>query len=199
MTKLEAQLYYNRADHVMDNFSLRPFVPEGGMSMPMAANVRRTTTGMRVATTWQLGPHTEAVLGVDAMGSPHDSRSGTEMQSYRNNPWARDAKFSNQGLFAQATQHLGSEDKLVAGLRLDRAQAWRYPSDSGMGGMDGMGDMGTMGGMQAMAGMDGSMAATASNHRERSAMPSRCLRWERARADGRTLYAGHGHVPRVPA
>ena len=198
LTKLEAHLYYNRADHVMDNFSLRPFVPEGGMSMPMAANVRRTTTGMRVATTWQLGPHTEAVLGGDAMGSPHDSRSGTEMQSYRNKPWARDAKFSNQGLFAQATQHLGSEDKLVAGLRLDRAQAWRYPSDSGMGGMDGMGDMGSMGGMQAMAGMEGSMAATASNHRERSAMPSGFLRWERARTDGSTLYAGIGHVQRFP-
>ena len=53
LAKLEAQLYSNRADHVMDNFTLRTFAPGGSMSMPMASNVKRDTSGARVAATLQ--------------------------------------------------------------------------------------------------------------------------------------------------
>ena len=195
LSKVEAQLYYNQADHVMDNFSLRSFAPGSGMSMPMASNVRRTTTGLRTAATLQLGSSTSLVTGVDAMNSPHEKRSGTATTSYSTKPWTRDAKFSNAGVFAELTQHLDAENKLVAGLRLDRAQAWRHPQDSsGMGGMGGM-----SGGMSS--GMHSSMHAStsnASNHRERSALPSGFVRWERETSAGSSVYAGIGHVQRFP-
>ncbi|MBV8250920.1 MAG: TonB-dependent copper receptor, partial [Comamonas sp.] len=182
LSKLEAQLYYNQADHVMDNFSLRPFKPSGHMSMPMASNVRRTTTGLRAAATWELTPATSLLTGMDAMNSPHDKRSGSAMQPYGSKPWMRDARFSNLGLFAELNRQLDLENKLVAGLRLDRAQAWRYPDASS-----------SMGGMSMAAGN-----AAASNQRERSALPSGFVRWERELAAGSTVYAGLGHVQRFP-
>jgi iron complex outermembrane receptor protein len=185
LSKLEAQLYYNQADHVMDNFSLRPFKPSGHMSMPMASNVRRTTTGLRAAATWELTPATSLQTGMDAMNSPHDKRSGSAMQPYGSKPWMRDARFSNLGLFAELNRQLDLENKLVAGLRLDRAQAWRYPDASS--------SMGGMGGMSMAAGN-----AAASNHRESSALPSGFVRWERELAAGSTVYAGLGHVQRFP-
>ncbi|CAB5653028.1 TonB-dependent copper receptor [Comamonas aquatica] len=169
LRKLEAQIYTNRADHVMDNFSLRSFAPGGGMAMPMASNVRRTTTGLRTAATWQWSPATTLLTGVDALRSPHDKRMGSQMVPYTTKPWVRDAKFSNLGLFAELTQQLDADDKLLTGLRLDRAQAWRYPGVQGD-----------------------------SNHRERQALPSGFVRWERASLDGTTVYAGLGHVQRFP-
>ena len=41
--KIEAQLYYNYADHVMDNYTLRRPDPNGPMPMAMAADVDRAT------------------------------------------------------------------------------------------------------------------------------------------------------------
>lgn len=192
LAKLEAQLYYNDADHVMDNFTLRPFTPSGGMSMPMASNVARATTGGRVAATLVPSEHWQWVAGVDFLNSRHDQRSGTAMVSYQTRPWVRDAKFSNLGLFTEANWHASAEGRLVGGLRLDRAQAWRYPvsSSSGMGGMGGMGS--GMGGM-------GAMSSTAGNHRTESALPSGFARWEQGAAgSASTWYAGVGHVQRFP-
>ncbi len=189
-SKLEAQLYWNRADHVMDNFTLRPFTPGGGMSMPMASNPRRTTSGLRVAGTFELSPSTSLVAGVDAINSPHDARSGSATKPYEDQPRVRDAKFSNTGVFAELTQRLNDSSRLIGGLRLDHAEAWRYPT-SGSGGMHMM--------MGSMEGMDGhaSMPAT-SNHREKSALPSGFVRWEKDLAAGTTVYAGLGHVQRFP-
>ena len=205
LAKLEAQLYYHQADHVMDNYSLRQFKPGGGMSMPMAANPRRTTKGLRVASTWNLGQHTSLVAGVDAMDSPHDQRSGMPSMPYAAKPYVRDAKFTNQGLFAELTQHVSDSAKVVGGLRLDRAKAWRYPAPSaggmeGMHDMDGMHDMKAMGDMHDMHGMAPMPHAMApvSNQRERSALPSGFVRWEQTLGAGTTVYAGIGHVQRFP-
>uniref|UniRef100_UPI00258FC798 TonB-dependent receptor plug domain-containing protein n=1 Tax=Diaphorobacter sp. TaxID=1934310 RepID=UPI00258FC798 len=74
LAKLQAQVYGNRADHVMDNFTLRTFQPGGSMSMPMASNVRRTTEGARVAATLQWQPDWQLETGLDAQRSPHDKR-----------------------------------------------------------------------------------------------------------------------------
>ncbi len=182
LAKLEAQLYSNRADHVMDNFTLRTFAPGGGMSMPMASNVKRDTSGARVAATLQWQQDWQLVAGLDAMRSPHEKRSGTPSQPYGDKPWQRDAKFENLGAFAELAWQAQADTRWVGGLRLDRAQAWRYPVASGMGGMGG--------GMGAAAGAD---------HRTRPAMPSGFVRWEHTLSpQGASVYAGLGHVQRFP-
>lgn len=192
LAKLEAQLYSHRADHVMDNFTLRSFNPGGGMAMPMASNVRRDTDGARLAATLQWQPEWQLQVGLDAQRSPHEKRSGTPSQSYKSKPWVRDARFENLGAFAELSWQADAATRWVGGLRLDHAEAWRYPTPAAMPGMGGMGGMG-MGGMAPMAPTAGA------DKRSRPAMPSGFVRWERQLApQGALVYAGLGHVQRFP-
>ncbi|WP_313079071.1 TonB-dependent copper receptor [Pulveribacter sp.] len=185
LSKLEAQVQRNRADHVMDNFTLRRFSPGGGMSMPMASNVLRETTSARVAATLQWQPDWQVVAGLDALHSPHAQRSGTPTRPYGDQPWRRDARFENLGVFAEGTWQARPDTRWVGGLRLDRAQAWRYPaSEGGMGGMGGMGGA--------------AMSAPADDHRLHRALPSGFVRWERTLDAGASVHAGLGHVQRFP-
>lgn len=171
LAKLEAQLYYNDADHVMDNYTLRPFVPSGMMSMPMASNVRRTTTGGRFAATLVPTEHWQLVTGVDVVKSRHNQRSGSSMVSYATKPWTRDAEFSNIGVFGEATWHAGANGRLVTGLRADHAEVSRFPTG----------------------------VTTGNNQRTESALPSGFARWEGgAQGSNATWYAGIGHVQRMP-
>lgn len=190
LAKLEAQLYSNRADHVMDNFTLRTPPSTGMMAGGMASNVRRAVTGGRVAATLEPAEAVSLVAGVDFLRSPHEKRSGTPSSSYASQPWQRDAKFSNAGLFTELAWQASDTTRWVSGLRLDRAQAWRYTASTG-GGMGG-----GMGGMH-----DGAPATptTTTDHRSRHALPSGFVRWEHALApQGASVYAGLGHVQRFP-
>src|SRR3546814_6483931 len=54
LRKVEAQLYYNYANHVMDNYTLRAPDPSSAMPMGMASDVDRATWGGRVAGTFEL-------------------------------------------------------------------------------------------------------------------------------------------------
>jgi iron complex outermembrane receptor protein len=178
LAKLEAQLYRNEADHVMDNFTLRTPPATGMMAGGMASNVRRTTTGGRVAATLQPAEALSLVAGLDFLRSPHDKRSGTPSQPYGAQPWQRDAKFSGLGAFAELAWQAREDTRWAGGLRLDRAEAWRYAAGGGMGGMAPM--------------------ATA-EHRARHALPGGFMRWERTLApQGASVYAGLGHVQRFP-
>lgn len=167
LTKLEAQLYHHTADHVMDNFKLRTPPTTGMMAGGMASNVRRVTTGGRVAATLQPAAQWELTMGLDMYTSPHDKRAGTPAVPYQTQERVRDAKFANWGWFAELGWQANAQTRWVGGLRLDQAKAQRY----GLG-----------------------------QDAERSsvAMPSGFVRWERALADGATVYAGVGHVQRFP-
>src|SRR5690606_41478731 len=57
--RIDAQIYYNRADHIMDNYSLRP-TP----NMRMASNVVRDTRGGRLAGTLDLTDTRTLVTGM---------------------------------------------------------------------------------------------------------------------------------------
>src|SRR5690606_35555871 len=70
LSKVEARLYHNTADHVMDNYSLRDPNPAGPMPMAMASNVDRRTHGGRVAVGWETGRF-DATVGIDAQDSRH--------------------------------------------------------------------------------------------------------------------------------
>ncbi len=177
LSKLEAQFYYNDADHIMDNFSLREFKPSGGMAMTRAGNPRSTTSGLRIAGTFELSPDTTLVAGVDAMRTPHSKRAGSQTVAPSTLPRVPDAKFANQGMFAELTHRLDESARIVGGLRLDRSEAWRYSKTP----------------VNVLP--DGSLV---SNHRKSSHEPSGFLRWEQTLQSGTSVYAGIGHVQRFP-
>ena len=122
LSKVEAQIYRNEADHLMDNFQRRPLPPG---KMAMASNVKRVVTGGRIAATLQPTAALTADIGLDLQRNTHEGRSGMGM-SYLNKPWVRDAKFANLGLFSELRWQAAPSTLWVGGLRLDRAQAWDY-------------------------------------------------------------------------
>ena len=198
LTKVEAQLYYNDADMVMDNFTLRAPGSMSGMGSgsgmssmsggsmgtmgtmgTMAAADDRITWGGRLAGTWHLGTNTDLVTGLDGQASRHGTRSGTAADSYLNSPWGRDATLGNTGAFAEATWHATPRQRIVGGLRLDWASAkdWRQTAGSG-----------------AMA----QPSATFDQRRNRT-MPSGFVRYEQDLiAVPASWYVGLGHVERFP-
>ncbi|WP_241591961.1 TonB-dependent copper receptor [Rosenbergiella epipactidis] len=111
-TELTSHLYYNNADHVMDNFSLRH--PMAGMTMPMRSEVGRKTLGGRVMGTWQ-GDAAELRSGVDMQHNSHRRKfSGA---------WREDASFSDYGVFSELNTRLAPGDHLISGVRADISQA----------------------------------------------------------------------------
>lgn len=128
--KFETNVYYNYADHVMDNYSLRSSVSgmsEGmadggtagaidagmsmGMNMPMAMEVDRRTVGARMMGTWEW-TDMELKSGAD-----------TQLNTHRNkmdNGWVKDARFHDYGLFSELTWSSTDSSKVVGGVRLDR-------------------------------------------------------------------------------
>lgn len=128
--KFEANVYYNYADHIMDNYSLRSANSgmsegmDGGMTgggmdsgmsmdmtMPMAMEVDRRTVGGRMMGTW-MWTDLELKSGAD-----------TQLNTHRNkleSSWVKDARFHDYGLFSELTWHATDASKLVSGARLDR-------------------------------------------------------------------------------
>lgn len=122
---IEANVYYNYADHVMDNYSLRSPNPNDvmmPMRSPMASNVDRRTLGGRVAGTWRWDAF-ELVGGIDAQASEHRLRKAAGIDTYKSLPWAKDATFHNYGLFGELTWDLSRQQRLIGGARIDRAAA----------------------------------------------------------------------------
>ncbi|MEE1889360.1 TonB-dependent copper receptor [Pseudomonas carassii] len=117
LDKVEAQVYYNYADHVMDNYTLRSTV-----GMPMASNVDRRTLGGRIKATWRWAD-VQLISGIDAQTNEHRKRSGMGIDTYKARPWDKDADFHNYGVFGELTWYATGEDRLITGARLDRASA----------------------------------------------------------------------------
>ena len=121
---LEAQVYYNYADHVMDNFKLRTPDPKAAMKpmrAPFSSAVDRRTLGMRMSGTWQWDT-LELIAGVDAQKNEHRARKGAG-NSYKHKAWEKDAEFKQYGAFAELSWNFAADDRLISGLRLDRQAA----------------------------------------------------------------------------
>lgn len=180
---LEGQLYYNYADHVMDNFSLRTPSGMGMMGMPMASNVDRRTLGGRLLGTWQW-PGVKLEAGLDGQRNEHRKRlSRYSMMSgytdFDRFPRDQDAEFHNLGLLAELTWRLQQGARLIGGARLDRAEAedLRQTLGSGMS-------------LKANPSADAT---------RRDTLPSGFLRYEQSLgALPATYYVGLGHVQRFP-
>ena len=178
LDKLEAQVYYNYADHVMDNYSLRTPSGMGMMAGPMASNVDRRTLGGRLAATWRWDDF-KLITGVDAQTNEHRERSGMGINTYDEQPWDKDAVFHNYGAFGELTWYAADRDRVITGARLDRASVKDYRQSTGSG-------------MMAMPN------PTADDTRA-DTLPSGFARYEHDLADTpTTLYVGLGHVQRFP-
>ncbi|RWU26362.1 TonB-dependent copper receptor [Pseudomonas alkylphenolica] len=127
--KLEAQVYYNYADHVMDNYSLRTPSGMGMMGMPMVSNVDRRTLGGRIKGTWRWD-ELQLIAGVDAQSNEHRQRGGMGIDVHKHMPWTKDADFHNYGVFGELTWYAADQDRLITGARLDRASAKDYRDTS---------------------------------------------------------------------
>jgi len=117
--KLEAQVYHNYVDHVMDNFSLR----KKTAAMYMINNPDRTTEGARVAGKLALARDTSLTLGADYQKNEHTLRTASSMMAPPDiDAVARapDMTFANTGVFGEAEHALDDRNRLIGGLRFDR-------------------------------------------------------------------------------
>ncbi|MFP5383782.1 MAG: TonB-dependent copper receptor [Gammaproteobacteria bacterium] len=168
--KVEGQVYHNYVDHVMDNYSLR--TPTNPMMLSVG-NPDRETEGGRIASTLAFTDNLQLVAGIDVQNNQHSARSSSGDQltnPYQNKPRSPDGKFENYGVFGEATQALGDEDRVIAGLRSDR---WHVTDER--------------------------TAGTVTAGAERSAtLTSGFLRHEHDYSAQSTAYAGIGHAQRFP-
>lgn len=180
---LEVQAYYNYVDHVMDNYSLRPFKASMTMTNPSVSNPDRRTTGGRASASLLLTTRTTALLGVDVQSNRHSVRSSMNQLADPFEAKARtaDASFDNLGAYAEITQHLASSSRVVAGIRADRwsAEDRRRTIAVGMGSM-----------ASAMPNPTAGQTRT-------DALGSGFARYERE-VGAATVYAGVGHARRAP-
>jgi iron complex outermembrane receptor protein len=168
VARLDAQVYYNYIDHVMDSYSLRE-VAAGGTKQ--VSNPDRETIGWRVATVLNLAAATSATVGIDRQENAHTLRfSGNQDRvSYESLARTDDAWFGNTGIFGELTQSLSERDRLVAGLRVD---AWEA--------------------------QDRRRGYATSGQTRYATLTSGFLRHERDYGEQSTYFAGIGHNERFP-
>ncbi|MGN0857677.1 MAG: TonB-dependent copper receptor [Stenotrophomonas sp.] len=176
---LQANAYVNRADHVMDNYSLREPNPASSMPMAMGSNPDRRTAGGRLAASWQFNA-VELVAGIDHQDSQHRGRSAMGIDAWRNQPRVRDAVLRNSGVFAELTAGAGSDSRWISGLRIDRASARDLRSS-------------LSGGHGGMARPNPTQGLTRNEQ-----LGSGFLRHERQTSARLNWYAGIGHASRMP-
>jgi len=125
VTRIEGLAYYHYVDHVMDNYSLREFVPTMMMPAPSASNPDRRTEGGRVAIELALTAGLGGTVGMDAQRNRHRVRStmNQPMMPYEAMARVKDAEFENWGAFAEFTQAVGGDGRMIAGARADRWHA----------------------------------------------------------------------------
>ncbi|WP_085707482.1 TonB-dependent copper receptor [Pseudomonas sp. B35(2017)] len=178
LEKLEAQVYYNYADHVMDNYTLRTPSGTGMMAGPMASNVDRRTLGARIKATWRWAD-IQLVTGLDAQTDEHRQRAAMGIDAYKDVPRNKDADFHNYGVFSELTWYAADRDRLITGARVDRASAKDYRQRIGSGMM--------------------SRPNPTADDTRADTLPSGFVRYEHDLANTpTTLYAGLGHAQRFP-
>jgi iron complex outermembrane receptor protein len=124
ISAIEGQVAYGYVDHVMDNYSLRTFVPSMTMPGPMAANPDRRTVALRLSTSLTLTQQLTADVGIDAHEDEHSNRSSMNdlMVSYRNLARIDDASYDQQGVFAELSYEAAPGRVIESGVRID---SWR--------------------------------------------------------------------------
>lgn len=120
---IEAQVYHNYIDHVMDNYTMRK---KPGASMYMVSNPDRQTNGSRLAFGLRAAEATQIVVGTDWQHNIHTLRTASSMAahpSFHSLDRTEDANFRQFGVFSELTQHLTGMDRLIVGARMDNWKA----------------------------------------------------------------------------
>ncbi|HET7832474.1 MAG TPA: TonB-dependent copper receptor [Gallionella sp.] len=180
LARVEAQIFRNYIDHVMDTYSMRT----GGTApsnMMSTMNPDRTTTGGRVIGTMNVSDTTQLKLGLDAQTNVHTGRTGAApgfMGAYDLKARVEDANFQNQGLFGEMTHAYAEESRVVGGLRVD----WWRAQDK-----------------RATVDMMGMIANPTQNQTRSDTLTSGFVRYEKdVMGNAGTVYAGLGHTERFP-
>ena len=179
--KVEFQLYRNYADHIMDNYKLRTFVPSMMSSEPAAMNPDRMTKGGRLALDLRIASRTLLTTGLDTQTNEHTGRMSMMQWTMpeENLPRVPDARFRNAGLFAELAHAFTPQDRLIGGLRADR---WHAEDPRATVALT----------------MMSTVPNPTANQERNETLKSGFLRYERELALGSTLYAGLGHAERFP-
>lgn len=177
----EFHLYTNTVDHVMDNFSMRPFLAMGMMAHPMVSNPDRETTGGSFHLELEPREALQVQVGLDFQANEHRIRRtmNESMHSYRGLPRQSDARFENAGVFGELSHPIASFSRLVAGMRLDRWKGTDYRDAISLG-------------------MMGATPNPTADARREKWMPSGFLRLEHDFTDASGVMLGIGHVGRFP-
>jgi len=179
--KVAFQAYRNYADHIMDNYKLRTFVPSMMAPEPAAMNPDRTTTGGRLALDLRVASSTLFTAGLDTQTNEHTGRMSMMQWSLPEEamPRVADARFRNAGAFAELNHALTSKDRLIGGLRADR---WHAEDPRATVALT----------MMITA------ANPTANQERNDTLTSGFLRYEREAVPGSTFYVGLGHAERFP-
>lgn len=182
LRRIEAQVFYNYVDHVMDNYSLRTFTPSMMMPNQAVSNPDRRTTGGRLAVELGKQHGLLATVGMDAQENVHTIRStrNQALAPYQALARVEDGKFRNAGVFGEITWPLSDAQRVVSGVRVDHWEARdsRATLNIGMG-----------------PGVENPSAG----QRRSKLLTSGFGRWEHdSDALNATFYAGIGHVERFP-
>lgn len=176
--KIEAQIYYNYIDHVMDNYTLRP-----ATGARMVSNPDRETIGGRAAIGLRLSENVKTTLGMDYQLNTHTLRStmNETTMPYENKPRIEDANFRNYGLFGEMNYVLDDRDRIIGGLRADQ-----WHAEDRRGATYTLSNVGVVANPTSGASRDKTLYSGFGRfERDLSALPA-------------TFYAGIGHVERFP-
>jgi iron complex outermembrane receptor protein len=179
--KVGAQAYYNYVDHVMDNYSLRPFVATAMMPHPSVSNPDRETSGGKVTLELALPHELASTVGVDLQRNRHTLRStmNEDVMPYEDMARVEDARFRNAGVFGEVTWPIRTGQRLIGGLRVDD---W-FAHDS----------------RRTVSIAMGSMPNPTAGDERNATLLSGFGRYEHDAQDASlTWYAGVGHVERFP-
>jgi iron complex outermembrane receptor protein len=119
---LEMSLQRAEIDHVMDNYSLRIFVPSMMSSEPAAMNPTRETENGRIELTLTPAWNLTSRLGIDASQNDHQIRMSMKQYSmpFQSKPLLDDAAFEQFGLFSEIDYQWDDQWAWYNGIRSDR-------------------------------------------------------------------------------
>lgn len=184
LKRVEARGYHNYVDHVMDNYTLRPFAPSMMMPGRSVSNPDRQTTGGLAQLTLAPVEALSITAGVDTQRNEHTVRStmNETTMPYEAKARVEDAVFSQYGFFAEGAYTIAPGSRLVWGARLDQWEAEDARSTVAISMMS-------------------SVANPSAGHVRRSDLFSGFARYEQAVGGEKaplTFYAGFGRVQRFP-
>lgn len=132
LNKIEARIYRNYVDHVMDNYSLRDV-----SGMYMVSNPDRETKGATLAATLDIAERTQLDVGVDSQRNDHSLRKAGGMMEpdYESLSRVDDMRFRSNGVYAELDHQYSSGSSVHAGVRVNKDMAEDLRSGKDTSGM----------------------------------------------------------------